>query len=338
MPIKGTHLKTPIIKLGRADLYEPRAFKPKKGEEEDDKKQSAPSYNVNLAFDKTEYKKFILDNKKAIQAAIDHAIEQGEWDEDVRGNISFKDADKDKVPESMTSKKKIILAEKRPALRGKFSISVKAKENRAPKVYYLDANGIQRPMPEPIVEPNPDDAAEVAESKRIKKFWDKMVFEGQYAVVSYTYYAWVSNLGQGVSARIDNVLIIGGGTPAGSVAFAEDFSTDDLSELAAWRKANTPNYHAGTDLWLQTPPPSETPAAANDDEDDGEDYDEETGEITPKKSTSKRRKPVHDDEDDGEETKPSSTRKATKRRKPVEPEPENDDDYENDDDDYDDVF
>lgn len=314
MPVKGTHLKTPIIQLGRIDLYEPRAFKPKKGEEEDDTKQSTPSYSVSLAFDKTEDKKFILANKKAIQTAIDHAIEQGEWDEDERGNISFKDADKDKVPESMTSKKKIILAEKRPALRGKFSISVKAKENRPPKVWYLDENGIQRHMPEPITDPAPDNAEEVAESKRIKRFWDKKVFEGQYAIVTYTYYAWVSNLGQGVSARIDNVLIIGGGVPAGSVAFAEDFTNEDLAQLSAWRKDNAPNYRH--DVW-DIANTSHTGANTDETNNDENKYDEETGEIT--------------------ETPQPRARKTSKRRNPVEPEPEPDDE-EDEEEDYDDVF
>ena len=353
MPVKGTHLKTPVIKLGQVSLYEPRVFKPMQGE--DEKNQSVPKYEVNMVFDKVTDKKFILANKKAVKAARDYAIKLEEWDEDQLGDIAFRDADKDKVQESMTSKKKIILAEKRPALRGKFSLSAKTAEDRPPTVRYLDKNGIIRPMPEPILDPNPDDPDEVAKSERIKKFWRKTVFPGQYANVSYTYKHWTVGKNQGIKAELKNILIIGGGIPAGSVAFEEDFSTDDLAQLVAWRNANVPNFRMENDPWSQ-PQQLVKPDDGEADDDVEDDYDDETDESSPKKTSVKRRKPVYDEDEDvdveddededyaeEEEEKPQPrTSKTSKRRKPVEPEPEpdEDEDYdeEDDDEDYDDVF
>lgn len=299
MAIKGTHVKTPVIQLGRNDLYEPRAFKPAK----DDTKKSAdgkggsenrPTYKVNMSFAKKGNAKFIEANLKAIEAAKAKSIEDGEWDENDHGRIAFLDADKDKVQESATSKKRILLADKRPELKGKYSLSAKCGESRPPKVYYLDENGVQREMPAPILDYDHGDEEAAAGAERVKRFWDKMVFEGQNAVVTYTYRPWVTTLGQGVSARLDNVLIVGGGTPAGSVAFEEDFSADDLAELVKWRSENVRGYagHAAEDG-------------------DDADVDEETGEIVeekPKRRAARRRKPepvvepdVDDDDDDDDE-------------------------------------
>lgn len=313
MATKGTHVKTPVIQLGRIDLYEPRAYKVKsedasKGED----KKNEPQYKVNMSFDKKRYKKFADENYKAMEAAQQKAIDDGEWDEDQTGKYAFKDADKDKVPESDTSKKKILLRDKRPELAGKYSLSAKAKEGRPPKVYYLDDMGLKHEMPDPILDFDPKDEKAKAKAEDIRRFWNKTVFEGQNAVVTYTYRPWVTNLGQGVSARLDNVLIVGGGKPAGSVAFEEDFSEDDISELLQWRRDNVPGYGGETV---------------------DETVDETTGEIIPddeeEDEKPKRRKPRKPAE---EEPK----RRPSKRRKPeTAEEPEDEDDSDYDDEDFD---
>lgn len=301
MATKGTHVKTPVIQLGRIDLYEPRAFKAPADADgktaSKDENPNKPQYKVNMSFDKKRYRKFADENYKAIEAAKQKAIDDGEWDEDQTGRVTFLDADKDKVAESANSKKKILLKDKRPELAGKYSLSAKAKENRPPKVYCLDDMGLKHEMPEPILDFDPKDEKLKAKAEEIRRFWNKTVFEGQNAVVTYTYRAWVTNLGQGVSARLDNVLIVGGGKPAGSVAFEEDFSEDDLSELLRWRRDNVPGYG-------------------------GETVDETTGEIL--------------SDEGGEDDEEEAPKPKAKRRKPVrrKPEPVEDDD-DSDDEDFD---
>lgn len=299
MATKGTHIKTPVIQLGRIDLYQPRAFKAPEndsnGTSSKDKKPDKPQYKVNMSFDKKRYRKFAEKNYEAIEKAKQKAIDDGEWDEAQTGRITFLDADKDKVPESSNSKKKILLKDKRPELAGKYSLAAKAKENRPPKVYYLDDMGLKHEMPEPILDFDPSDEKAKAKAEEIRRFWNTTVFEGQNAVVTYTYRAWVTNLGQGVSARLDNVLIVGGGKPAGSVAFEEDFSADDLSELLQWRRDNVPGYG-------------------------GETVDATTGEI------------LSDDAGEEEEEAPRPKRRKPVRRKPEPVEADEADDDSDDDD------
>ena len=40
--------------------------------------------------------------------------------------------------------------------------------------------------------------------------------------------------GQGTSAMLDNVLILGGGAPLGQTPFEEDFDADTLAEINEW--------------------------------------------------------------------------------------------------------
>lgn len=313
-----THVVTSVITLGRVSLYEPTAYKAKKAD-----KPNKPRFVVNLALDKETDVDLIDKIEAAQQAAIDEAIENGEWDEDLPGILAFKDADTTKVQESQTSKRKIILSVKRPELKGKYSLQAKASAARPPVVKYLDPKtGRQIMMPKPILNPDPDDTERMAEAARRKEFWDEMVFAGQYAIVSITFRAWVSELGQGTSAVLDNVLIMGGGTPTGSVAWEEDFSDDMAAQLKAWAASHLPSdYELPENPWdksgvetTKTLPRRKTRPTVDD-----ELVDEDTGEIEEKPRRTRRVKPV--DTEDDVMVEPKIQRRRT-RRTPVEEEEE----------------
>lgn len=307
------HVKTDVITLGYNNLFKPRAYQTagaKKGEKAE---ESRPTFSLNIALDKKTDREQIMRILAGQKAAVAIATEEGEWDDTQSGSFAFRDADKAKVQTSATDKRKIVLSEKRPKLKGKFVLTAKAPANRPPEVCYLDRNGMPRRMPKPILNPDPEDKEQVAEANRRADFWNKMVFEGQYAVVTVTFSVWTMETSQGVRARIDNVLIIGGGTPAGTVNWSDDFAKDDLTKLIAWRKKFTPDYQPDEDPWNKDDAKAsdeprfddeDTGVTASTAKDDEPEFDETTGEIT----------------DDVEETpKPRRARRTQSSRRKLQP-------------------
>ena len=288
-----THVRTNPVRLGRIHLYQPHAFKGD-GKTADEQGASKPKYDIVLSFDKTTQKDDIKANLAAQKAAVQKAVDSGEWDGELGGVYAFKDADKAKVQASMTDKRKVLLADKRPELKGHYSLKASAKASRRPVVKYLDKDGLIRTLPQPILDPDENDPEQVKESERIRDLWDSLVYPGQNAIVSYTYRAWVMpSGGQGTSAMLDNVLILGGGAPLGQTPFEEDFDADTLAEISEWASKH---LHDG-----------EEPAA--------------TGESEPEPE------PEPDDEP-AEEPKP--VRRAGKKAKPA-PEPEVEPDFDDED-------
>ena len=229
-----THVRTNPVRLGRIHLYQPHAFKGD-GKTADEQGASKPKYDIVLSFDKTTQKDDIKANLAAQKAAVQKAVDSGEWDGELGGVYAFKDADKAKVQASMTDKRKVLLADKRPELKGHYSLKASAKASRRPVVKYLDKDGLIRTLPQPILDPDENDPEQVKESERIRDLWDSLVYPGQNAIVSYTYRAWVMpSGGQGTSAMLDNVLILGGGAPLGQTPFEEDFDADTLAEISEW--------------------------------------------------------------------------------------------------------
>lgn len=229
-----THVRTNPVRLGRIHLYQPHAFKGD-GKTADEQGASKPKYDIVLSFDKTSQKDDIKANLAAQKAAVQKAVDSGEWDSELGGVYAFKDADKAKVQASMTDKRKVLLADKRPELKGHYSLKASAKASRRPVVKYLDKDGLIRTLPQPILDPDENDPEQVKEAERIRDLWDSLVYPGQNAIVSYTYRAWVMpSGGQGTSAMLDNVLILGGGAPLGQTPFEEDFDADTLAEISEW--------------------------------------------------------------------------------------------------------
>ena len=303
------------IRLGYSNLYEPRAFKPRT----DDKKKTQPEaenkphYSLNLAMDKQKDKKNIALFRKAQNEAMRRAVDDGEWDESDKATakLAFKDCDTTKKLVKVGAKNtKMTIAEQNPKYEGKYLLSASSKASLRPQVRYIDKNGRIKPMPQPILSPDENDPREMAEADRIRIFWDEMVFSGQNAMVSVTYRPFATELSVGVSARIDWVLIIGGGVPEGQVDFNEDFDKANLDELIAWRNANTSFGDISTEGLTSTGTESD------------DDVDEDTGEILEEEQPARRRRAAETvDDDDVEEEDPAPRR----RRKPAE---EVEDDYE----------
>ena len=286
-----THVRTNPVRLGRIHLYQPHAFKGD-GKTADEQGASKPKYDIVLSFDKTTQKDDVKANLAAQKAAVQKAVDSGEWDGELGGVYAFKDADKAKVQASMTDKRKVLLADKRPELKGHYSLKASAKASRRPVVKYLDKDGLIRTLPQPILDPDENDPEQVKESERIRDLWDSLVYPGQNAIVSYTYRAWVMpSGGQGTSAMLDNVLILGGGAPLGQTPFEEDFDADTLAEISEWASKH---LHDG-----------EEPAATGEPEPEPEQDDEPVEEPKPVRRAEKKAKaasepevePDFDDED-----------------------------------------
>lgn len=221
-------------------LFEARAFKPKGATT-----ASGPAkFSAGVDFDKTTQSAAIKAILTAQKAAVQQAIDREEWDEDQPGTMAFVDADKAKVKESKDSKKLVTLSTKKPTLEGRYVLSAKSKESRRPDVRYVaikqGAAGLV-PVYEKL--PVPTEGMDKEEYDAIKAMWDKMVFAGQNVQLGITFRAYTLDTGaQGVSAQLDSVLILGGGTPIGTVPFADHFNDASKSETMAWLEQHAAAY------------------------------------------------------------------------------------------------
>ena len=337
------HVKTSFavpIRLGRCTLYEAKAFKmpgeQKTGDaQQEQAQQKKPVFQVELSFDKKRDADTIKRFRAAQNDAMDEAIDQGTWDETDKAKAScvLKDADKDKVVMSRTDKRKILLADKRPYLRGMWNMH--AKNRMRPDMQYMTGDGILRKFPDPIIDPDPNDPEEIAESQKIEDFWNRMVFEGQYAVVTVTFKAYTLPDGAvGTTARLDRVIILGGGTPVDAVPITEDVSAEDLDEMRRWYKDNVSKF---VDTFANEIPATDLRLDRVDDE-TGEILDDEEDEPVKPRRTSRRRPveveepedEVYDD-DEEEEDEPKPRKRPARRTRRPEPAEEVEDDEDEED-------
>lgn len=337
------HVKTSFavpIRLGRCTLYEAKAFKmpgeQKTGDaQQEQAQQKKPVFQVELSFDKKRDADTIKRFRAAQNDAMDEAIDQGTWDETDKAKAScvLKDADKDKVVMSRTDKRKILLADKRPYLRGMWNMH--AKNRMRPDMQYMTGDGILRKFPDPIIDPDPNDPEEIAESQKIEDFWNRMVFEGQYAVVTVTFKAYTLPDGAvGTTARLDRVIILGGGTPVDAVPITEDVSAEDLDEMRRWYKDNVSKF---VDTFANEIPATDLRLGRVDDE-TGEILDDEEDEPVKPRRTSRRR-PVEAeepedevyDDDEEEEDEPKPRKRPARRTRRPEPAEEVEDDEDEED-------
>lgn len=251
------HLRTPIdqpVTIGPwPTLWEPKAYTPAKTDTDgktdtdtDTTGTTRPKYQLTLLLDK-ERDKTLIDT---IDNAITDLMDREGWSPKRRAAASLcvMDADVDEVPESATSQKFVTLATKHPDMAGKVRVTLKSA--RRPHVKWLDpARGIIRDMPEPIPTDVDSDEATLERAAKARQFWDDTVFDGQWAVVGLTLYTWVAATNLGVSASVDNVLVVGGGTRRGGVDFAQDFADGDADTLLKWRQAHaaTPGTEPDTE-------------------------------------------------------------------------------------------
>lgn len=305
--MSSIHMKTPKgvpFQLGPwPSLYEPKTYKPKDKEQDKadketkDEAKSKPKYVITFALDKERDASFIDD----CLDSINDVMEEEGWSQRRRdgAGLCLLDADVDEVPESRDSQKFVTLAVKNPDLAGKYRLTLKS--SRRPVVKYIDPESMRkgRPiikdMPEPILEPDPDDEEEMARAERIREFWDDMVFEGQNMSVSFTLHTYVAGTNYGVTTSIDNILIVGGGTRRGPVRFDQDFTDEDFAQLLAWReaqdadKADKADRPAKRHAHQSKPEPesSDRPAKAETDDAEGNGPED----ATPARPARRRRTP-----------------------------------------------
>lgn len=304
----------PVV-MGRAYLYKPYVFKDdaektdkadKTDKTDPKEKTNRPKYRINLALDKETQ----ADEIKRLLDAQEAAMDAEHWSvkNRMKANLPLLDADEDEVPKEMNSSEMVLLSEKRPQLAGHYSMTAKHSDSSRPYVRYVDPeSGLFRELPEPILDPDPDDPEEVAESKRIERLWNEWVYEGQNVSLCVSFRAYVVGTNLGVSAKLNGVTILGGGQRLGAHTFEEDYDDDTQKALLDWVRENVSNRGDGSD----------------------DDVDGETGEVKPRRSKAKpkssrrRVEPV----DDGEPEEAPVSRRSRRAKPVVEVEEPDDDSF-----------
>ena len=336
--------------------------KSKPGDEEKKNESTpAYGFPALLDKDDPDHMKTVKILKKLSENAESNAIAQKRWGKKDRivANNGLKDADEDEI---LDGDKTVLMADKHPNRANHFYVNLsRSSKAGRPGIRYIDDGGILRELPEPILgtkealeaaqneledaratyaESNEEKREEAkrlvleakrkleeaqerdAKAKEVKGLWDKLVYPGQNVQASVTARAWKTQTGSGVSYRLDNLTIIGGGIRDGSFDYDEDFTEEDIDALIAWR-----NKH------VSKPSKADAEAAllTYTDFNEVDDVDEDTGEIEVKPKMRRKVKPVVLDEEDEEEIEdeepaPRTRRHSpTRRRKPVEVEDDYDD-------------
>lgn len=340
--------------------------KSKSGDEEKKNESTpAYGFPALLDKDNPDHMKTVNILKKLSENAESNAIAQKRWGKKDRivANNGLKDADEDEI---LDGDKTVLMVDKHPNRANHFYVNLsRSSKAGRPGIRYIDDGGILRELPKPILgtkealeaaqneledarttyaesdEKKREEAKKLvleakrkleeaqerdAKAKEVKALWDKLVYPGQNVQASVTARAWKTQTGSGVSYRLDNLTIIGGGIRDGSFDYDEDFTEEDIDALIAWR-----NKHVDS-----KPSKADTEAAllADTDFDEVDDVDEDTGEIEVKPKTRRKVKPVVLDEEDEEEIEEEEPAPRTRRhsparrRKPVEVEDDYDDEEE----------
>lgn len=356
-------VKTGVGVMGYSHLDKAYAYKgndDNKKNADEEKKQSKPIFSGKLIFDKEKDKRTIDAILKKQEAVIEKARRLKQYSKRKGINLAFKDCDEDEI--TLSDNTVTTIAKDNPDFEGKYRLDAKSPAYRRVPVFYLDEKGVRHKMPEPIIDPDETDEDEMNRASQIEALWNDKVFPGQYAVFVVTFDWYSAQLGQGVSARLDMVIIVGGGTPANMVKFEDVFTEEDMDDLVAWRSRHVDSFDPigsaaddSEDDEAETKPKRrKTRKSVRTEEPEDDDSVEEEEEEAPKprrrRSTRKpvrRVKPVEDvdDEEEADEetgeivAKPKRRKPAAKPRKrvPVEEEPdeeeieEDEDAYEDDD-------
>ncbi|MBT1162562.1 DUF2815 domain-containing protein [Bifidobacterium sp. SO1] len=317
-------------------------------------------FPVLLDKDNPEHMQTVEILKKLSKNAQKKAINSRLWGKKDRlaAHDGLKDVDEDEI---LDGDKTVLMVDKYPNRANHYYVNFNRSEKKGrPGIRYIDETGQLRELPKPRLDAaevlkaaedeledariEADEADETeredaenrvlaaeknleeakaynAEAKKIKAFWDELVYPGQNVQASVTVSAWKSpNGGSGISYRLDNLTIVGGGTRSGGFTYDEDFTDDDISALIAWR-----DNHLNA---KSSPSDAEAALLAEDDDEDIDiDVDEATGEVASKPR--RKAKPVVMDEDEDEEEEPRPRKRAiTRRRKPVEDVDDTDDEDE----------
>lgn len=311
----NTLVKTDVVQLGWPDLYEPKAFKDDKDKtdaeetktdaaDKKDEQSKGPKYRISVLLDKdnAEHMKTVRLLRVGQSNAMKNAVNDGTWAKVTKDSIGTKRALQDCDAYVQTygvgkNAKQMVVADKYPERVNHWYLSASSRATRRPDVYYLSASGTFEKLPAPILDPQTDE--ERAEALRIEALWNKWVYAGQNARLGVSFYAWTTATGSGVSATVEAVFILGGGTRRGGYSFDEIFNADDLAEATSWLSEHAPSFD---------PDSQSNVSAAIDDDDlgDEETVDEETGEVVSEPSSDS-------------EPEAAKTRKTARRRKTVKP-------------------
>ena len=354
----------------------------KKDDKKKNESTPAYGFPVLLDKDDPDHMRTVRILQKLSKNAEANAIALKKWGKKDRivSNDGLKDADEDEI---LDGDKTVLMTDKYPNRANHFYVNFsRSSKAGRPGIRYIDDEGILRELPEPILGTKEDiqaaqanlndaraayatadeDAREEAKTlvleatrnleeaqerdakaKEVKVLWDKLVYPGQNVQASVTARAWKTQTGSGVSYRLDNLTIVGGGVRDGSFEYDEDFTDEDIEALIAWR-----DKHVNAKLSKADDEAALLADTDFDEADSDDEVDEDTGEIAVKprrKAAVSRRRPkpveVEDDdvdEDEDEEEAPRHRPKKTSsrgRRKPAPVEVEDDD---VDDEDYPDMF
>lgn len=198
---------------------------------------SKPAYTVSINIEKTAENQPVINQlieaqKQAKQEAVEDKVFPPKKNLDVR-NILL-DADEEYVKSTVDGKEEwVLLSEKRPQLENHYSMRLKKRADWGlPGIRYVDEDGIIKP----ITPPSEDED---------RTLWNSLVYAGQYAIVSGDLFAYNAADNYGVSARLENILIVGGGEHEIYVPSCQpaDEAFGDLNgvELAQWRDAHKPH-------------------------------------------------------------------------------------------------
>ena len=344
----------------------------KKDDKKKNESTPAYGFPVLLDKDDPDHMRTVRILQKLSKNAEANAIALKKWGKKDRivSNDGLKDADEDEI---LDGDKTVLMTDKYPNRANHFYVNFsRSSKAGRPGIRYIDDEGILRELPEPILGTKEDiqaaqanlndaraayatadeDAREEAKTlvleatrnleeaqerdakaKEVKVLWDKLVYPGQNVQASVTARAWKTQTGSGVSYRLDNLTIVGGGVRDGSFEYDEDFTDEDIEALIAWRDKHVNAKPSKADDEAALLADTDFDEADSDDE-----VDEDTGEIAVKprrKAAVSRRRPkpveVEDDdvdEDEDEEEAPRHRPKKTSsrgRRKPAPVEVEDDD-------------
>lgn len=337
--------------------------KSKPGDEEKKNESTpAYGFPALLDKDDPDHMKTVNILKKLSENAESNAIAQKRWGKKdlIVANNGLKDADEDEI---LDGDKTVLMADKHPNRANHFYVNLsRSSKAGRPGIRYIDDGGILRELPEPILgtkealeaaqneledaratyaESNEEKREEAkrlvleakrkleearerdAKAKEVKGLWDKLVYPGQNVQASVTARAWKTQTGSGVSYRLDNLTIVGGGIRDGSFDYDEDFTEEDIDALIAWRNKHVDSKPSKAD--------AEAALLTYTDFNEVDDVDEDTGEIEVKPKMRRKVKPVVLDEEDEEEIEDEEPTPRTRRhsparrRKPVEVEDDYDD-------------
>lgn len=323
--------------------------KSKPGDEEKKNESTpAYGFPALLDKDDPDHMKTVNILKKLSENAESNAIAQKRWGKKdlIVANNGLKDADEDEI---LDGDKTVLMADKHPNRANHFYVNLsRSSKAGRPGIRYIDDGGILRELPEPILgtkealeaaqneledaratyaESNEEKREEAkrlvleakrkleearerdAKAKEVKGLWDKLVYPGQNVQASVTARAWKTQTGSGVSYRLDNLTIVGGGIRDGSFDYDEDFTEEDIDALIAWRNKHVDSKPSKAD--------AEAALLTYTDFNEVDDVDEDTGEIEVKPKMRRKVKPVVLDEEDEEEIEDEEPAPRTRRHSPA---------------------